>query len=144
MQKTPTLLSADDDIDDQDLIREAILTSGVPIQFQAVGNGRELLQFLHQRKILGDYFPKVILLDLNMPVLNGKDTLLALKKEAEEIRQIPVVMLSTSAAREDVAFCLQHGAMRFITKPSTFGELCIQIRSVINVFCENANTFNFR
>lgn len=140
MNSKPTILSADDDNDDQELIQEAIFTSGADIDFQKVSNGRELIHFLRNTKMKGFHFPRVILLDLNMPVLNGRETLVSLKNNESEIRNIPVIMLSTSAATEDIAFCMLNGAHRFLTKPTSFAELCRLMKKVVAEFCESGNT----
>ena len=121
-----TLLVADDDEDDRDMIREAMVESRVANDLRFVEDGRDLLDYLRRR---GRYAapgaaprPGLILLDLNMPRMDGREALAAIKIDPS-LRSIPVVVLTTSKAEEDVARSYDLGANSFITKPVTFAGL---------------------
>lgn len=118
-----TILSAEDDIDDRLLEQEAFLQSGHDGRLYFVEDGITLLQYLRRQ---GNYAepacaprPDLILLDLNMPHKDGRESLAEIKADPE-LRSIPVVVLTTSGDEEDVLHTYDHGAAGFITKPGTF------------------------
>ncbi len=121
-----SILLADDDADDRMLAIEALDESRLVNDMRVVEDGEELLDYLHRR---GKYQnpadsprPGLILLDLNMPRMDGREALAAIKADAE-LRHIPVIVLTTSRAEEDVYRTYDLGVSSFITKPVTFDEL---------------------
>jgi CheY-like chemotaxis protein len=127
-----TILMADDDADDRELAREALAESRVLNELHSVNDGAELLEYLHHE---GRYTredaprPDLILLDLNMPKVDGREALAALKKDPK-LRSIPVVVLTTSRAEEDVVRSYDLGANSFISKPVTFAGLVDVMREL--------------
>lgn len=123
---------ADDDPDDRELAREAIVASRLRNPLYFVEDGEELLDFLNRR---GKYSagtaprPGLILLDLNMPRMDGREALRAIKSDPI-LRTIPTVVLTTSNADEDVLGCYSLGANSFITKPVTFDRLVEGMRAL--------------
>ncbi|RJR38421.1 MAG: response regulator [Desulfobacteraceae bacterium] len=108
---------ADDDEDDRMLAQEAFSVSGAPGILRCVGDGIELMDCLFSSRSL----PAVILLDLNMPRKDGRETLKEIKS-IPHLRSIPVVVLTTSREEKDKDSSRGLGADSFITKPATFGE----------------------
>lgn len=119
-QKPRSILMADDDEDDCFLAKEAFEASGAEAGFSYVENGMELMDYLSERSKSG-VLPDLILLDLNMPRKDGREALLEIKAEAA-LRDIPIVILSTSGEERDIAFSKKAGANSLITKPATFDE----------------------
>ena len=121
-----TILMADDDPDDRLLTEEALLESHLLNDLYFVENGEELLDYLYQRGQYSDPGkaprPGVILLDLNMPKKDGREALEEIKADPS-LRQIPIVILTTSKAEEDIYRTYDLGASSFITKPVTFESL---------------------
>lgn len=121
-----TILMAEDDADDRLMTREAFQECrlGNPLQF--VVDGDELMDYLKRRGQFADAarypMPGLILLDLNMPRKDGREALREIKADPE-LREIPVVVLTTSKAEEDVANSYSAGANSFITKPVSFAAL---------------------
>jgi CheY-like chemotaxis protein len=122
-----TILMADDDEEDRDLTGEALERAHLTNQVRFVGDGQELLDYLRHE---GRYAPNgeeaptpgIILLDLNMPKKDGREALAEIKADAR-LKQIPVVVLTTSRDEEDVIRSYDLGVNSFITKPVTFGSL---------------------
>lgn len=126
MKKEPVvILMADDDDDDFMLTQKALTASKLLNTLVRVNDGEELLDYLLNR---GDYEgketlrPGIILLDLNMPRKDGREALQEIK-EHDSLKNIPVVVFTTSKAEEDVYRSYQLGVNSFITKPVTFNNL---------------------
>ena len=123
--KPITILMADDDDDDRRLTKEALLEGRLVNDLRFVENGEELLDYLrHQGKYASGEVPRpgLILLDLNMPRKDGRTVLREIKSDPE-LRQIPVVVLTTSKADEDVFKSYDLGVNSYIVKPVTFEAL---------------------
>jgi two-component system response regulator len=125
-KKNIIVLLADDDHDDRYLIQEAITETDLPINLLYVKDGQELLDYL---KGEGEYRdgrtapkPGLILLDLNMPRMDGREALKEIKADPS-INNIPVIVMTTSSAEEDIQYCYEFGVASYITKPLTFSGL---------------------
>ena len=114
------ILYAEDDKDDLDLVKDAFGQYNEQIELFHGSDGRETLQILHNL-INKNMEPCLIILDINMPGMDGRQTLIQLK-QSEKTRNIPVVMFTTSNSRLDKDFAVKWGA-DFITKPLKFGEV---------------------
>src|SRR6188768_775940 len=121
-----TILMADDDADDRRLTQEALEEGRLINEVRFVENVEELMDYLHKR---GKFAPPVetprpglILLDLNMPRKDGRAVLKEVKSDPE-LRQIPVVVLTTSKADEDIYKSYDLGVNSYIVKPVTFEAL---------------------
>ena len=119
---TVSILVADDDLDDCMMIKEAFGESRLHNTIQFVHNGVELMQHLQHKLEKHHPLPGLILLDLNMPKKDGRESLKELKSHPE-LKQIPVVILTTSQAEEDVMRTYGLGVNSFITKPVGFDSL---------------------
>ncbi|MBX9585516.1 MAG: response regulator [Gemmataceae bacterium] len=117
---------ADDDPDDRALTRDAFAESHLANDLRFVEDGEELLDYLHRRGKYQDPadapWPGIILLDLNMPRVDGREALRAIKADPR-FRSIRVVVMTTSKAEEDVVRSYDLQAASYITKPVTFDRL---------------------
>jgi CheY-like chemotaxis protein len=138
-KKSISILIADDDADDRMLIEDAFRESRLSNPLHFAENGEELLHFLRgQGKFEGrdvSHLPKLILLDLNMPKMDGRTALKHLKADPA-LRRIPVVVLTTSKAEEDILRTYDLGVSSFITKPVTFQGLVDVVRALNNYWIE--------
>jgi len=126
-----TILMADDDADDCLLAHDALREAGLPHELQIVRDGQQLLDYLRQQ---GEYRdganaprPDLILLDLKMPRKDGREALSELKADPR-LRSIPIVVLTTSTARDDIGYCYRMGVNSYLTKPSTY-------RGLVDLLC---------
>ncbi len=126
------LLVADDDPEDCLFIQEAIRENGFSPELHFVHDGEELLEYLSRSGRDGQptQRPDLLLLDLNMPKLDGREALRRIKTDLRW-RSLPVVVLTTSGEENDVQTCYQLGAASFVCKPAsyrgwleTLGDLC--------------------
>jgi CheY-like chemotaxis protein len=126
-----TILMADDDEDDVFLTRKALQAGGGRDVLRRVRDGAELVEYLWRRGRYGQQGaaprPDIILLDLNMPVKNGRQLLAEIKSDSE-LRQIPVIVLTTSSDRADIALSYALGASSYLVKPATYERLVEMMR----------------
>lgn len=124
--KSISLLMADDDPDDRMLARDALTQARLANDLHFVEDGEELMDYLYHRgryaKMADSPRPGVILLDLNMPRKDGREALKEIKADPD-LRQVPVVVLTTSKSEEDIYRTYDLGASSYITKPVTFEGL---------------------
>ena len=132
-KNTLIILMADDDEDDRLLTYEAMAESRVLNQLMFVEDGVELLEYLRGEGKYADRsqypLPGLILLDLNMPKKDGREALAEIKSD-KELRRIPIVILTTSKAEEDMLKGYDLGAASYITKPVTFEALVDLMRAL--------------
>jgi len=122
-----TILICDDDEDDRALTRQALEDAHISNDLRFVEDGEQLLDYLYQR---GEYSgetgaaprPGLILLDLNMPKMDGREALQRIKEDPTLV-DIPIVILTTSGLDIDIIRSYQLGVNSFITKPVTFSGL---------------------
>jgi CheY-like chemotaxis protein len=133
MKKPIAILVADDDADDRMMIRDALRENRLANDLRFVQDGEQLMDYLHRR---GEYSepassprPGLILLDLNMPKVDGREALREIKGHPL-LRDIPVVVLTTSKAEEDIYRSYHLGVNSFVTKPVTFEALVATTRDL--------------
>lgn len=129
MEKTSrpmAILMAEDDAEDRMLTKEALEEARLANDLRFVKDGEELLDYLHRRGEYADAgqapVPGLILLDLNMPKKDGREALEEMKADPT-LRRIPVVVLTSSKAEEDILQSYDLGVSSYITKPVTFDAL---------------------
>jgi CheY-like chemotaxis protein len=124
--KMITILLADDDPDDRQLTRDAFAENRLVNMLHTVEDGEELMEYLRRQGRYADQkstpLPGLILLDLNMPRKDGREALKEIKADPE-LRRIPIVVLTTSKAEEDILRTYDLGVNSYVTKPVTFKSL---------------------
>lgn len=125
-KKPITILIADDDEDDRMFAKEALIESRLANDLRFVADGVQLMDYLHHR---GEYSdpaesprPGLILLDLNMPRKDGREALKEIKSD-NELKRIPIIILTVSDADEDIYDTYNLGVNSYIEKPVTFDSL---------------------
>lgn len=131
--ETLCILLADDDPDDRLLTCRALKKSRLANQIESVEDGEQLMDYLHRRGKYEDPElsprPGLILLDLNMPRKDGREALHEIKSDAV-LKRIPVVVLTTSEAEQDILKSYDLGVNAFVTKPVTFEGLAVAIQKL--------------
>lgn len=131
--KSIAILMADDDEDDRLMTKEALNEARLVNDLRFVVDGEELLDYLHRRGKFTDPAdsprPGLILLDLNMPKKDGREALKEIKADSD-LRRIPIVVLTTSEAEEDIYRSYDLGVNSFITKPVSFEGLVYVISAL--------------
>ena len=117
--KKNTILWADDDVDDLQMMREILMKNNKDFNLVEVGNGKQALEYLENKPDAD--LPCLIILDINMSVLDGKEALSFIKRN-ERLSDIPVVVFTTSASELDKLYCKRLGT-EMITKPPSYTKL---------------------
>ena len=123
------VLYAEDDPEDVEVFGEALKEINPSIVFQSVKDGSEVIPFLENSVLLPNY----IFLDVNMPVVSGRDCIIQLKKSVK-YSSIPVVIYTTSNREEDRKDLIRLGAARYIIKPNTYTEVFSSLKSAMADF----------
>lgn len=127
------ILIVDDDPGDQELLRRSLETSEHRLTTRIVEDGEEALDYLMRRGPYADPAvaprPDLVLLDLNMPKVDGREVLKTIR-ETPSLAALPVVVMTTSSRMDDIQDCYALGASSFITKPSRFDDFTNIVRSV--------------
>ena len=137
-----SILMAEDDVEDQMLVRDAMEESRLANKLTIVSNGEELLE--HLRSCTGGTTPELpglVLLDLDMPRKDGREALAEMRQDPA-LRRIPVVVLTTSSSEEDILRTYDLGASTYIRKPVTFDKLVDVIRTIGTYWFEIAELPN--
>ena len=120
-----TLLCIDDDNEDLELFREALRTINSAYVCIGASNGLQGLQ------VLNNILPDLVFLDINMPVMGGKETLQTIRRDVR-FKHIPIYILSTSTNSSEIELFKQLGALSFFTKPNSFEELCRILNTLLS------------
>jgi CheY-like chemotaxis protein len=123
------ILLVDDDVIDRELFVDAINLVGSVYKVIEAENGQKAIDFLNSSPSL----PQLIILDLNMPVKDGRDTLKELKAHPR-FKHIPICIMSTSGAHFDILFAYENGANLFLVKPLDFKLLIEMLTSLLTLF----------
>ncbi len=127
---TVHIVMAEDDLEDQLLVREAFKESRAINGITFVNDGEELMQYLRREGPFADATPPdILLLDLNMPRMNGWEALQEIKRD-DRLKHIPVVILTTSDADEHILRSYRMGASSYIQKPVTFEKMVRVIETI--------------
>ncbi len=127
----PKIVIAEDDFDDQELIKMAFQKIGFKDPLKFVADGQDLMDHLENTR------PSIIFLDLNMPRKDGRQALKEIK-EHNDLKKIPVIIFTTSKSKEDIDKTYASGANCFITKPTTFSDLVDAIRTAMEFWLKTA------
>ena len=133
------ILYAEDDPEDRMLVEDAMDESRLANEMHFVEDGEELMDYLHRRNKYAELsdkpLPGLILLDLNMPKKDGREALEEIKADPD-LKRIPIVVLTTSKAEEDILSTYDLGVSGFIIKPVTFESLVSLLKTVSKYWFE--------
>ncbi len=132
MKKPLDILLIEDDIDDVDLLKDALEENNVLYQMEVIMEGDKVYSYLETI----DTLPEIIVMDLNLPKTDGKEILHEIKSSSP-FTEIPIIVLTTSSSKEDIEYCTRMGISKFITKPSTIEGWNSTIDSIVNVALNN-------
>jgi CheY-like chemotaxis protein len=132
VSKSSVILIGEDDIDDQEILTEIFKEFHQSFELQFIGSGKKLISYLMNME--QDGLPCLILLDYNMPELNGEEILKRINED-KRFASIPKIVWSTSNSANYRERCIKAGAMEYLVKPSTIQSLKDTLRHILS-FCE--------
>ncbi|MGE5518551.1 MAG: response regulator [Candidatus Dadabacteria bacterium] len=121
------ILWADDDLDDLMIIRHILDKLGYDLDVKELHNGEQVLTFL--KKLTPEKYPSLVILDMNMPIISGKEALKQIKADPE-LSALNVIMFTTSNSKHDKQFCADNG-VEMITKPTNMKDLEIALKKLV-------------
>jgi CheY-like chemotaxis protein len=129
--RTIQVLLVEDNLGDVELTKLALEESKLRVNLSVVGDGVAALEFLHSQQQANPHtlYPDLILLDLNLPKQSGHEVLAAIKAD-RSLKRIPVVVLTTSQAEEDILRAYDHYASGYIAKPASFDRFVQVVQSI--------------
>ena len=127
----PVILYAEDDQDDYEILKDALLQQTDQFNLVRAQNGTEVISYLDNQS------PGLIVLDLNMPVMDGKQTLKWLK-EHEDFKKIPVMIFTTSSREEDLKLCKSYECT-FFRKPTLYRDLLHVVQIMLQMCLQNSD-----
>ena len=120
------IVLADDDAEDLEFFQDALKDNCPQVKVSVAEDGDELLTMLNTISV-----PDIIVLDLNMPRVSGKDCLKAIRKDSK-FKQVAVIVYSTSSSKKDVEECLDYGADHYVTKPGSVQAISTLVKKICN------------
>lgn len=127
-----TILHVEDDPAHAHLVRKNLKRSEYPGNVINFEDGRQIIDFLNKKES-GEYYPFVILLDLNLPGIDGFEVLKTVKDDKDTMR-IPVIVLSTNGEKSEVDSCYEKGANFYVRKPFDYSEFSAAVRKIAALF----------
>ncbi len=141
------IVMVDDDAEDQYLAAEALTTLARPVRLLPLASGAELIDYLNRAgkfsALSAPPRPDLVLLDLNMPRMDGHETLRRLREDPAQ-QDLAVVVFSTSQAPSDVTRAYRNGANSYIVKPQSFDALCAILTTLAEYWFHTAVTSHAR
>ncbi len=136
--KQLNILHADDDVDDCYFFKNALDQLQISASYKSVQNGEELMLLLTNETI---ELPDILFLDINMPRKDGFECLVDIKNNIR-LKNLPIIMLSTSNSKDNISLTFKNGAHLYIHKPSDFSQLKQVILHALPIAAENVNSKN--
>lgn len=122
------ILLIEDDLDDIGLLEDALNSHGVPYALETLNDGSSALDYIET----ATRCPDIIILDFNLPRVHGREVVLRLKS-SPSFKTIPLVVLTTSSAREDIEFAYSKGVDKYLTKPNSLAEFARIVETIIRL-----------
>ena len=122
------ILLIEDDLDDIELLEDALKDQDVSFTMKTLNDGSAAVDYI----AASDNQPDIIILDFNLPKVHGREVVLEIKSSAS-FSMIPLVVLTTSSAREDIEFSYSHGVDKFFTKPTTLADFSKIVEAIVNL-----------
>ncbi len=134
MKQKAQILIAEDDLDDQLLLKSAFKDNKIDCQVTFVSDGEQLLTYLKD-SIATSTPPHLILLDLNMPKIDGREVLQQIRNDAS-LSHIPVLIISTSSAEGEIKTAYSLGASAYLVKPASYEKLLLLVKNLSAFYFE--------
>jgi DNA-binding response OmpR family regulator len=129
MNKKIRIVLIEDDMDDVELLHEALESRNVPFLMKVIKDGSAAITFCEEHT---DFFPDIIVMDFNLPRVHGKDVIAKIRCN-EKFAHVPILVLSTSSAIEDMAYANKAGADKYLVKPATIEAIQETVETIVSM-----------
>ncbi len=137
-EKPVEILLVEDDIADIELVKECLKKSPSAVNLNVVTNGEEAMKYLNNQGVYAQASkPQLILLDLNMPKKDGRQTLAEIRED-DKLKTIPVIVVTTSESEADIEKVYRLGANSYVTKPFDLEKFCHMIHTICEFWLKTA------
>jgi DNA-binding response OmpR family regulator len=122
------ILLIEDDLDDIELLQDALTSRNLQYKIQTIKDGEDAIEYIRA----GQELPDIIILDLNLPKVHGREIILHVKT-VRLFKDLPLLILTTSSAKEDMAYAFAHGADEYIVKPTSVEKMNEMVDSIVKL-----------
>jgi DNA-binding response OmpR family regulator len=122
------ILLIEDDLDDIELLQDALTSRNLQYKIQTIKDGEDAIEYIRA----GQEIPDIIILDLNLPKVHGKQVILHVKT-VRLFKDLPLLILTTSSSKEDMAYAFAHGADEYIVKPTSVEKMNEMVDSIVKL-----------
>ena len=126
------ILLIEDDLDDIELLQDALTSRNVQYKIQTIKDGEDAIDHIRGSEDL----PDIIILDFNLPKVHGREVILEVKAD-HSFRAVPLLILTTSSAKEDIAYAYAHGADQYIVKPTSVEKMNEMVDCIVELSRKN-------
>ncbi len=128
MNRNLRIILIEDDLDDVEILQDALVNNHVKFSMTVLKDGSEAIQFCDQ----ANYTPDIIIMDFNLPRVHGRDVVKMIRS-TPQFDTTPILILSTSSSKEDIAFAYNAGADKYLVKPTTLQSINETVRVVVEM-----------
>ncbi|HEY4149379.1 MAG TPA: response regulator [Chitinophagaceae bacterium] len=122
------ILLIEDDLDDIEFLQEAFKNQGVEVDMDIANDGSAAVNHIRTAR----QYPDIIILDLNLPKIHGREVILEIKS-SPAFQLVPLLILTTSSAREDMEYAYRHGADKYVIKPTTLEQIRQTVNTILSL-----------
>ena len=126
------ILLIEDDLDDIELLQEALLSRNISFSIHSINDGAKAMEYI---RICSDC-PDIIILDFNLPKVHGREIIREIKS-LTALKNIPLMILTTSSAKEDIAYAYEQGADQYLVKPTDIKEINEMVEAIVTLAQKN-------
>jgi len=126
------ILLIEDDADDIELLQEALKNHAIAFDMEVIKDGKKALDHFRSSSVA----PEIIILDLNLPKVHGRELIVEIKT-GQTFKHIPLLILTTSSAKEDVEYAYKNGADKYLIKPSTIEKIRETVSIIVQLTSKN-------
>ncbi len=127
MDKKIRILLIEDDVDDVELLQESLNSRNIPFAMNVIKDGSAAVSFCENSS---DFLPDIIVMDFNLPRVHGRDVIAKIRCNGK-FANIPILVLSTSSAKEDIAYASKIGADKYLIKPATIEAIQETVETIV-------------
>ncbi len=129
MSKEIKIVLIEDDVDDVELLQEALTSRNIPFVMNVIKDGSAAMNYCEETS---DFLPDIIVMDFNLPRVHGREVIAKIRCN-DKFSNVPILVLSTSSAKEDLAYANEIGADKYLVKPATIEAIQETVDTIVTM-----------